>query len=627
MNFKTKITVAFSILMFMGLSIFGLVSYYDTKKNTVIMIESSLEATSTSLTDYIDLWLSNKKSGVKSTALSYKDVEETVFADVIVNLKESTKILGSRDSYIGLEDGTMLLGSETKLPDDYDPRKRPWYLKAKETMSVGYTDVYIDASSGKPIISIMSPVIDSYDSFVGVFGIDIALDAITQAISDVNFNGGYGLLTDTKGTIIAHPNKEYLGKKLSEIASGIGNQLDSKNEGLLEYKFNGMDKIMAFKKSQETGWTPAITFDKSQAYSFLTKQVQELFIIGVIMLIASIIITIFLVKILMRPLDNLNSMVSELSTSDGDLRQRLQYNAKDEFGIVTTNINNFIAKLHEIVKNAKSISNENAAISEELSQTASEVVKNAQKESAIVEVTQHKGTELTNLIGSSVQKAKNAQTILLQTQDNILDVNKKVEGLESTMQDTVQKEQSLCERLNTVSQNANDVKEVLNIIKDIADQTNLLALNAAIEAARAGEHGRGFAVVADEVRKLAERTQKSLVEIDATINVVVQSIMEANTSISENAGDVEKLAQVSEHLQEDMKNISSIIQTTANDTNDTVESFLETSKEISTIVSEIQRIDTISKENVQSIDNVSEASEHLHTMTENLNNELGKFKS
>ena len=226
-----------------------------------------------------------------------------------------------------------------------------------------------------------------------------------------------------------------------------------------------------------------------------------------------------------------------------------------------------------------------------------------------------------------VEKAKSSHKVLQQTQTDISNVKAKVEYLENSMQTTALKEQDLSQKLNSVSHNANEVKDVLGIIRDIADQTNLLALNAAIEAARAGEHGRGFAVVADEVRKLAERTQKSLVEIDATINVVVQSIMDANTEIATNATEVNALASISVELQAEMNAIASIIQSTANDTHITVESFVETAQKIQHIVSEIEKINVISKENVTSIDNVSQASEHLHVMTENLNNELGKFKS
>ena len=345
------------------------------------------------------------------------------------------------------------------------------------------------------------------------------------------------------------------------------------------------------------------------------------------MLIGSIVLITLLIKVLLRPLDKLNLVVKELSSSEGDLRQRLEVHSNDEFGEVSLNINKFIEKLHAIVKNSKSISGENASISEELSRTASEVVRNVDAESKIVLSTKESGLRLSQELSSSVDKAKVSQTLLKKTQNDITDVKQKVEELERTMQMTASKEQHLAEKLSHVSQNANEVKDVLSIIRDIADQTNLLALNAAIEAARAGEHGRGFAVVADEVRKLAERTQKSLVEIDATINVVVQSIMDANTDIAHNATEVNTLASVSIELQEDMNNIDSIIQKTIEDTYQSVNHFVTTAEKVNNMVTEIEKINAISQENVGRIDNVSQASEHLHVMTENLNNELRKFKS
>lgn len=626
MSFKVKVIGALCVLMFLSLSIFSMISYFDTKKNSVMQIETTLHMASQALADYIDLWISTKKNGVESTARFMQDIDLMTPNDLIAKLQETTKMLGAMDSYVGLEDGSMTLGSGSKLPAGYDPRARPWYVKAKQTGQLGITDVYIDATTNKPIVTIMAPIIRE-KVIIGVFGLDISLDALVKAISNVNFRGGYGILQDTKGVIIAHPEASLLGKDFSTIAPDVAKQVASTKEGLVYYTYAGVDKIFSFNTPVESSWKIGVIYDKSIAYSFLNQQMSELLLAGLVMLALSIGVMIYLIKLLLRPLDTLNHVVEELSSNDGDLRHRLASTSNDEFAKVSRNINKFIEKLHEIVKKSKSISNENASISEELSRTASEVVRNVDSESRIMEKTKEDGIALVKSLETSVIKAQNSQSALSRTQHDIADVKIKVEQLESTMQSTAEKEQNLAERLSHVSHNANEVKNVLGVIRDIADQTNLLALNAAIEAARAGEHGRGFAVVADEVRKLAERTQKSLVEIDATINVVVQSIMDANTDINANAQEVQALASVTLELQNGMNTVSQIIHETIEESHYTVSDFVETSSKIKKIVDEMEQITSISKENVSSVDNVSQASEHLHAMTESLNNELGQFKS
>lgn len=622
MNFKTKVTLIISLLICISLMAFGVVSYMDTKKNSITQVEATLKMASRSLTDYIDLWVASKKKSLSSSARMLSDIENMSEAEIKAILKETTQASESRDTFVGIESsGIMIYGSNTTPKAGFDPRKRPWYIMGKTTGKSGMTDIYKGSADPIDLVAVMAPIVKN-GKIIGVVASSFELTHIVKAVSDINFNGGYGMLLDAKKTIVAHPKPTMLGKE-----SILAPHLKGDAEGFIEYTFEGSDKIFTYKASTETNWTPGISFDKETAYAFLDAQVKELFFIGILMLVISVGIMIFLIKMLLQPLDQLNNVVKDLSSSEGDLRQRLQANSQDEFGQVSGNINRFIEKLHEIVKKSKEISNENASISEELSRTASEVVRNVDAEARIVSKTKESGISLTNAIEDSVTKATASQEALRQTQQDINQVKDQAEHLERTMQETAVKEQNLAERLNTVSHNANEVKEILNIIRDIADQTNLLALNAAIEAARAGEHGRGFAVVADEVRKLAERTQKSLVEIDATINVVVQSIMDANTDIAHNAAEVNTLASISIELQNGMNAIDSTIKRTIEDAHATVDNFVHTATQIKGMVEEIEKINVISKENVTSIDNVSQASEHLHAMTENLNNELGKFKS
>jgi len=485
----------------------------------------------------------------------------------------------------------------------------------------------MDATTKKPIVTIFAPIMETEKKLIGVFGIDISLDDLTKAIGNVNFNGGYGVLQDTKGFIIAHPNKELHGKELAKILPELTNQFGDKKEGLINYTFQGSDKIYTFKISQESGWRPGIAFDKAAAYTFLDTQIKGLIFLALVMLVGSIVLITLLIKFLLRPLDKLNHVVKELSSSEGDLRQRLEVHSNDEFGEVSLNINKFIEKLHAIVKNSKSISGENASISEELSRTASEVVRNVDAESKIVTTTKESGIRLSQELSNSVDKAKVSQTLLKKTQSDISDVKHKVEELERTMQVTASKEQHLAEKLAHVSQNANEVKDVLGIIRDIADQTNLLALNAAIEAARAGEHGRGFAVVADEVRKLAERTQKSLIEINATINVIVQAITDSSEQMNQNSHEVQELTTIAQEVEQKITTTVSIMENATKLNEKTVEDYVQTGKKIDSIVEKIEEINTLSSDNARSVEEIASASEHLNGITEKLNNILNKFRT
>jgi methyl-accepting chemotaxis protein len=230
-------------------------------------------------------------------------------------------------------------------------------------------------------------------------------------------------------------------------------------------------------------------------------------------------------------------------------------------------------------------------------------------------------------MSEGINEAKASKEDMLEANNYLKEANSAILTLTEEIKTSASIEIELAHKIQQLSQDTEQVKDVLQVIGDIADQTNLLALNAAIEAARAGEHGRGFAVVADEVRKLAERTQKSLVEINATINVIVQSIMDSSEQMTHNSKKVEELSQTAIAVEEKITKLSNMISASTEMADKTVGNYIETGKDIEAIINSISQINNLSTQNARSVEEIASAAEHMNKMTEALNNKLSEFRT
>ncbi|MDD2789884.1 MAG: methyl-accepting chemotaxis protein [Sulfurimonas sp.] len=314
-------------------------------------------------------------------------------------------------------------------------------------------------------------------------------------------------------------------------------------------------------------------------------------------------------------------------TKTKDLSSSILINGKDEISDLTKDLNIMFTELKNVISDAKQSSHENASIAHELSTTALNVGNNVEKSVTVINQATLKADEVKNEIIAAVIDAQNSKEDIVRANENLTTACSDIIALTSRVQQSAGLEIELAQRMDMLSNEASAVKSVLEVISDIADQTNLLALNAAIEAARAGEHGRGFAVVADEVRKLAERTQKSLTEINATINIIVQSISDVSGHMNSNSAEVQELANISTNVEKQINISVSIVQDAVKASDKTVANFETTGKNVEYIVSQVSAINELSSTNARNVEEIVAAADHLNSMTDDLHAKLEAFRT
>ena len=368
--------------------------------------------------------------------------------------------------------------------------------------------------------------------------------------------------------------------------------------------------------------------ERHKISSNINSMLLETVLLGGFVTILAIIAIYFLItNLIAKPLRNLQDTAYNLAEGDGDLTKSLEIKHQDEIGGASREINNFIEKVRATISLAKDTSSENASIAHELSTTTLQVGKRVEDSTHIISQTSQMSNVIKQEITASVSKAKESKEELMKANQELRSARGFVQELGQRVQNSAQTELELAHKIQQLSSDADQVKNVLTVISDIADQTNLLALNAAIEAARAGEHGRGFAVVADEVRTLAERTQKSLVEINATINVIVQAIMDSSDQMNKNSKEVQELSVVAEDVGKKINATVDMMDFATNLNDKTVTDYINTGSKIEEIVAKIEEINTLSTQNTRSVEEIAGASEHLNSLTEKLNIILNKFRT
>lgn len=334
----------------------------------------------------------------------------------------------------------------------------------------------------------------------------------------------------------------------------------------------------------------------------------------------------FIIQTISRSISRLEETI-EIVAQKKDFTGSAIIDGNDELALMSRKVNELVNVLRQAFQGIRSASSENLSVSAQLSTTTHVIRRAAEEEAKIVAQTTSESDKMKEIMKASAHEAKVVREKAIGARGNLQEAQSALHNTIEQLSLTVQMEGEINNRLSSLSQEASQVKQVLTVIADIADQTNLLALNAAIEAARAGEHGRGFAVVADEVRKLAERTQKSLIETNATVNVIVQSINDITDQMNNNTKRIESLmdasSEVNNHTETAVSALANTVDAIEKLSNDTQTNATTTEF----IIKKIDSINELSTSNARSIEEIASAAQHLHKMTEQLTTQISVFRT
>ncbi|MDP2636035.1 MULTISPECIES: methyl-accepting chemotaxis protein [unclassified Pseudoalteromonas] len=519
MKIRTKFSIASGIVVFIVISVIATTTYLlvqqTLRKSTTAYVQDNASLLSNSISN----WLISRSAQINIL----KNQLESDFSKQNFQSSLENKALTTDFSLVfgTLNDEKTLRSNDKNRvnPPGIDFRQRPWFKLAKNSNNTLFTAPYVDAATNELLLSVVS-AINTENGFQGVIGGDLSLDAIANSVNTINFNGnGLAFLVDGEGKIITHPSSDLNNKQTQTVYSS--SPANTKN--ILHIDHDGKEKLLYFYPlNNEAGvdWSIAMLLEKDKVYESLTAFTTRTLLIAIFSITCCVFILRKLAKLLLKPLDELEQAINVIASGGGDLTQRLTISSEDECGVVANSFNQFLSSLQSLVTGVIGKANNVEEQSSAAKSLSTESSRSLNKQYQLIDslaTAMHQMSTTSTEIASSAQEAASSVTSVNKSTTSSKALFEKTASDIASLSDSISNSQELS---NQLAEHSNSIEQILSVINNVAEQTNLLALNAAIEAARAGEQGRGFAVVADEVRTLASRTQSSTTEIKSMIEQI-----------------------------------------------------------------------------------------------------------
>lgn len=639
-------------------------SYFISRNILINQYSNKMSISSEKYSEIVNGWLDKE-------TIKFKDIVDNMYDNNIIDdnnkltdyfkqkLKANPNI---SDLYMGFTNKTHIDGSGWVPPADFDPTKRDWYKNAISKNGIVYVPYY-DLVTKKMVVSI-STTVSKDGVLLGVVSEDIKMDSITNVIEKAKpIENSYGYLIDDRNNVLVHPYKDLKPEKdklksLYNFMGGKYKTITEKNGQIINMDdYDGINKYFSASKVNASNWTVGFAVPKSEFTKDLRSLIALNLIIFIICIVAAIIFSRYVAIIISRPIENIRHVIAQIG------KLNFNYNAdkldsvinnRDELADIAGDIQSLSKTLTSVVQDIKNSSydvleysnsilhalNESSTSIEEISKTAEEMANDSVLQAGEANKGNKKLNDLSDKINNIAGKANKFKEHF----SNVKSINDnrilEIKSLNLKLNDNNKTVLEAARNMNDLAEKSKSIVKIVDEIEAVSEQTNLLALNAAIEAARAGDAGKGFSVVAGEVGLLSEETKKSVSNISKVVNEIreeiktvlknVESVAKTNTEVNESMEKSnESFNTMKKSMDEMILNIDGLF-----------EKINEVDADKNLVVKSIENISSISEKSSEgsqelaasveeqnnSIESINVSMKKLKGISEKLDNIVGKFK-